>query len=57
MAAFEISIGGAGADFVAGKLIRIHRKTHAAAGFAPLKTGFIENLVEAFVDGLPGDFL
>ena len=38
-------------------MIRIHRETHAAAGFAPLETGLIENFIEAFVDGLAGDFL
>src|SRR5450756_1515304 len=46
--AFEISIGRRSAALSGRELVVIHAETHRAAGFAPLKAGFLEYLVQPF---------
>ena len=49
---FEIPIAGRGAALARFQHIGVHCETHTAAGLPPLKSGFSENLVEAFLFGL-----
>src|ERR1700746_808324 len=53
--AFKVAVAGAGAALVRGQDVGVHADAHAAAGVAPLETGFAENFVEAFFFGLRFD--
>src|SRR5262245_6464796 len=46
LTAFEVAVAGAGATLARLQLVGIHRQAHAAAGLAPVKSCFLENLVE-----------
>src|SRR5580700_4239147 len=57
LAAFKVAIGSGGAALAGLKNVRVHSQAHGAAGLAPVKAGFDEDLVEAFgfslrLDGL-----
>ena len=52
LAAFKIAVGRRGAAFAGREFIRIHRKAHRAAGFAPLKSRGKENRIQPLRFGL-----
>src|ERR1700685_1279146 len=52
LAAFEVAVRGRGATLAGIELVGLHGEAHRAAGLAPLKAGFDEDLVEAFGFGL-----
>ena len=51
LTAFEITVGGGGAAIARTQTISVHRQTHRAARFTPLKACFDENLVQTFFFG------
>jgi len=48
LAAFKVTVGGAGAALVRRENVGVHADAHAAACVAPLESGVGENFVEAF---------
>ena len=52
LTAFEIAVGGGGATIARTQTISVHRQTHRAARFTPLKACFNEDLVQTFFFGL-----
>src|SRR5439155_24763891 len=51
-AADEVAVAGRGAHLATLELVVVHAEAHRAAGFAPLKAGLLEDLVQAL--GLGG---
>ena len=49
---FKVPIAGRRASLSGLKHIGIHRQAHAASGFPPLKSGVLENAIQAFRLGL-----
>src|SRR5689334_21240400 len=45
----KVSIRRRRRDLASRELVGIHRQAHRAPGFAPLKSGFSENFVQAFL--------
>src|SRR6476661_7691574 len=52
LTALEVAVRGRGAALARLELVGIHRKTHRAAGLAPVEAGGLEDLVEPFGLGL-----
>src|SRR5688500_15106047 len=46
LAAFKVAVAGAGAALLGLEFVRVHRQAHAAAGLAPLRSGFGEDAVQ-----------
>src|SRR6516164_6368595 len=57
LASFKVTIAGGYAVLAGRKLVAIHRDAHGATGFAPLASGFAEDLRESFGFGLVLHFL
>ncbi len=55
LASFEVAVAGARTSFARSKLIGVHRQAHTATRLAPIKAGFLEDLIEAFFFGLQFD--
>ena len=47
MAAFEVSVRGRGANFIAHQLVGVHTEAHRASGLPPVETRFPEDLIDA----------
>src|SRR5919201_2959923 len=52
LAALEVTVAGRGAALARLQAVLIHGQAHGAAGFAPLHTGLLEDLVQPFPLGL-----
>src|SRR5436190_9368754 len=48
LAALEVAVRGRSAALLRLQLVRVHGKTHRAAGLTPLEAGLEEDFVEAF---------
>src|SRR4051794_25729273 len=50
--AFEVAVARARTTLTRRENVGIHAQAHAAASFAPVETGLLENAIEAFFFGL-----